>query len=245
MRSLDDGAPMCSHGAADLRPDARQVGQQALVVRVCPTERRSASRAREEILANIARQLGELRTYFASFDASLADCASRLDYSRQARWVGSRVYALFAPAVTLILATDGDSIDASPAASAGGAGGYPGSPAAPSPASKSPKSILKGQPSGVTPAPYAPPPAYFSPPAGAPAAAAPSWPPRPSSPSPCSSRTLAGLLARRSSFTSRPCRAPPTEAGPAPTRGPDSTPGPPPRRPRRPPPLPLDHQRSR
>ena len=71
-----------------------------------------AGKAREEILANIARQLGELRVYFASFDASLADCASRLEYARQARWIGSRVHTLFAPAVALILAADGDGFDA-------------------------------------------------------------------------------------------------------------------------------------
>ena len=91
-----------------------------------------AGRAREEILANIARQFGEMRTYFAALDSSLADCASRLEYHQQARWVGVRVHALFAPVVPRILATDGDDVDDGSVAPAGGAGGYPISPAAPS-----------------------------------------------------------------------------------------------------------------
>ena len=94
-----------------------------------------------------SRQLGELRAYFVSFDTSLADSASRVDYAKQARWVGFRVHTLFALAVALILAADGDSVDAFPALLAGGAGGSPGSPTVPSLAGKKPKSILKGLPS--------------------------------------------------------------------------------------------------
>jgi hypothetical protein len=66
-----------------------------------------AGRAREEILANVARQFGELRTYFAAFDASLADCASQVVYGQQAQWIGQKVLGLFAPAVTSILTADG------------------------------------------------------------------------------------------------------------------------------------------
>jgi hypothetical protein len=82
-----------------------------------------AGPTREEILANVALQLGELRVYFASFDTFLADSASRVNYAKQARWVGGRVHTLFAPAVTLFLAAEGDSVDASSSALAGGAGG--------------------------------------------------------------------------------------------------------------------------
>jgi hypothetical protein len=146
-----------------------------------------AGRVREEILANVARQLGELRVYFASFDTFLADSTTRMDYLKSARWFGSRVHVLFAPTVALFLAADGDTGDtgpAAPAGGAGGAGGYPGPPATPSPAGKPSKGALKGPaPSASfadgspTPAPYAPPPVYFSPPAAAPVAVAPSWPP--------------------------------------------------------------------
>ena len=91
-----------------------------------------AGRVREEILANVARQLGELRVYFASFDTFLADSTMRMEYLKSARWFGSRVHTLFAPTVALFLAADGDSVDvgpAAPAGGAGGAGGYSGPPA--------------------------------------------------------------------------------------------------------------------
>ncbi len=129
----------------------------------------------------MARQLGELRTHFAAFDSSLADCASRVEYSRQARWIGQRVHGLFSPAVAFILAVDGQGVDAGSAASAGGSGGPA---AAPSPASKSTRSILKSPPAAVSFADGPPPPAYnphqpvySPPPAAAPAAAAAPYPP--------------------------------------------------------------------
>ncbi len=115
---------------------------------------------REEILANVARQFGELRAYFSAFDTSLADCASRMDYSKQARWVGNRLRTLFAPAVTLVLTPEGDGVADGPDPSAGGCGGYPGSPAAPSSAGKSPKGILKAHSPGVSFADGALPPTY-------------------------------------------------------------------------------------
>jgi hypothetical protein len=149
-----------------------------------------AGRAREEILANVARQLGELRAFFTSFDTFLADSTTRMDYGSSARWFGKRVNTLFAPTVALFLAVDGDGGDAgsaAPACGAGGAGGagsYSCSTATPPSAGKTPRSILKSPAPAVSfadgspaPAPYAPPPAYFPPLAAAPVAAAPTWPP--------------------------------------------------------------------
>ena len=42
-------------------------------------------RLREEVLANVARQIDELRDYFAAFNDSLTDRCRRVDYSDQAR----------------------------------------------------------------------------------------------------------------------------------------------------------------
>ena len=134
-----------------------------------------AGRVREEILANIARQLGELRTYFEAFDKSLLDCFARMQYAQQAQWIGKRILTLFTPAVTFILAADGDGGDAGSVAPALPAGGLAGSSAAPSPAAKSTKSILKSPSAAVSFADGPPPPAYnpyqpvySSPPAAAP-----------------------------------------------------------------------------
>jgi hypothetical protein len=119
-----------------------------------------AGRVREEILANVARQLGELRIYFDAFDKSLADCIARMAYAQQAQWIGRRILTLFSPAVTFILAADGDGGDAGSVAPAPPAGGSAGSSAAPSPAAKSTKSILKSPSAAVSFADGPPPPAY-------------------------------------------------------------------------------------
>ena len=143
-----------------------------------------AGRVREEILANIARQLGELRTYFEAFDKSLLDCFARMPYAQQAQWIGKRILTLFSPAVTFILAADGEGGDASSAAPATPAGGSASSSAAPSPAFKSTKSILKSQPAAVSFADGPPPPAYnpYQPVYSPPPAAAPAPSPGPYAP---------------------------------------------------------------
>jgi hypothetical protein len=54
-----------------------------------------AGAVREETLANIARQLAELRAYMADFLRNLADRAARRPYADQARFAGERYVNLF------------------------------------------------------------------------------------------------------------------------------------------------------
>ena len=101
-----------------------------------------AGRPREEILANVARQLGELRTYFVDFNRVLADRAARLPYADQARFAGERYVNLFTPSMRHILGEEGGSV---PGGIQLGDGGGDGPPHAPSHTAKSPRGILKPQ----------------------------------------------------------------------------------------------------
>jgi hypothetical protein len=86
-------------------------------------------RLREEVLANVARQLAELSIYFASFTRSLADRCSRRPYAELAQYAGSRYIRLLGPAVHFLLDVDGASpalhgpAPVPAAAGGGGAGG--------------------------------------------------------------------------------------------------------------------------
>lgn len=129
----------------------------------------SAGRLREEVLANVARQIDELREYFAAFNDSLADRCKREPYSDRARFAGDRYLALLGPAVAAILyGADGPSSAPSRAALGGGSAA-----AAPSSARRS---IIKSvafeptppaTPSAPPAPPVAAPPALASPPAAA------------------------------------------------------------------------------
>ncbi len=70
----------------------------------------TAGHAREEVLANIARQLGELRTYFAAFSQNMADRAGRLPNAEQAVFAGERYVNLFTPSMKFLLGEDGGPI---------------------------------------------------------------------------------------------------------------------------------------
>ncbi len=117
---------------------------------------------REEILANVACQFGELRVYFADFERVLTDCTSSMEYDKQARFVGGHYRTLFTPAITHILAPEGgraaggSESESAPPACGGGCGS--GSSAATSLAGKC---ILKAQSHGILFSDGAPPPAYF------------------------------------------------------------------------------------
>ena len=102
-----------------------------------------AGRPREEILANVARQLGELRSYFADFNRVLADCASRMPYGEQARFAGTRYLTLFTPAMRQILESDCGRPSAGAPPPLLGEGGGHGPPAPPPPPAKSPRGILR------------------------------------------------------------------------------------------------------
>jgi hypothetical protein len=96
-----------------------------------------AGPAREEILANVARQLGELRVFFAAFSQNLADRAGRLPYAEQAVFAGERYVNLFTPSMNFLLGEDGGSIPGGIRLGDGGCGGS--SPAA----GRSGRGILK------------------------------------------------------------------------------------------------------
>ena len=63
-------------------------------------------RLREEVLANVARQLVELRLYFATFQRNLSDRCTRKPYSELAQFAGSRYIRLLGPAVRALLDVD-------------------------------------------------------------------------------------------------------------------------------------------
>jgi len=67
----------------------------------------SPGRLREEVLANVARQLAELRQYFADFQRNLSDRCSRKLYAELAQFTGSRYLALLGPTVLYLLDADG------------------------------------------------------------------------------------------------------------------------------------------
>ena len=116
-----------------------------------------AGRPREEILANVARQLGELRTYFTDFSRVLADCASRMPYAEQARFAGDRYLSLFAPAMRQILDSD---CGRSPADAPPGGGGSCGSAGTPSPSSRPARGTPKLHSPAAPPAREPAPPPY-------------------------------------------------------------------------------------
>ena len=78
-------------------------------------------RAREEILANSARQISEVRTMWDEFSANIAERASRLPNDRRAGFLAERYIALLGPAMDVVLEPDG--------------GHLPGHPTAPEPGS--------------------------------------------------------------------------------------------------------------
>jgi hypothetical protein len=82
----------------------------------------SQGRLREEVLANVARQLVELRLYFATFQRNLSDRCTRKPYGDLAQFAGSRYIRLLGPAVRALLDVDGCS-GSSAALSGGGGGG--------------------------------------------------------------------------------------------------------------------------
>jgi hypothetical protein len=100
----------------------------------------SPGRVREEIMANVARQLVEIHAYFGVFNRSLADRCERNPYEEQALFTGSRYVLLLWPLISFLL--DADKGLAEPAAlpcplggSAGGGafgGGLGGGGASPS-----------------------------------------------------------------------------------------------------------------
>jgi hypothetical protein len=69
----------------------------------------SPGRLREEVLANVARQLAELRQYFTDFQRVLSDRCSRKLYAELAQYTGSRYLALLGPTVLYLLDADGGS----------------------------------------------------------------------------------------------------------------------------------------
>jgi hypothetical protein len=108
-------------------------------------------RLREEVLANVARQAGELRDYFAEFNQSLAERCRRQDYAEQARFAGDRYLALLGPAMAVLL--DGDNaLSAAPSRPSAGGG-----PAAPSPAGARRNILLRQSPSRPRLPPHRPP----------------------------------------------------------------------------------------
>ena len=85
-------------------------------------------RVREELLANVARQLAEIRVYFHTFNEKLADRCGRRPYEEQAYYAGSRYMTLLKPVVTFLLdaedgAADLGSLAGSAGSCAGGGGG--------------------------------------------------------------------------------------------------------------------------
>jgi hypothetical protein len=81
-------------------------------------------RVREEILANVARQLAEIRVYFDTFNRSLADRCARRPYAEQAHYACSRYSRLLTPVVNFLLDDEHTGDDRAPARGGfGGAGG--------------------------------------------------------------------------------------------------------------------------
>ena len=128
-----------------------------------------AGRLREEVLANVARQLGELRTYFATFMRNLSDRCTRRAYAEQAAFAGSRYIALLGPAARFLLDVDGSSSGtvALPASGGGGASSGrfshpPPSAAAPPPARRRLAGVTfaEGTNGDPPPSPAPLPPAY-------------------------------------------------------------------------------------
>jgi hypothetical protein len=78
---------------------------------------------REEVLANVARQLAELRLYFATFQCILSDSCTRKPYGELAQFAGSRYIRLLGPAVHFLLDVDGCSTSSLPPAAPPGCGG--------------------------------------------------------------------------------------------------------------------------
>jgi hypothetical protein len=150
-----------------------------------------AGRLREEVLANVARQIDELRDDFAAFNDSLTDRCRRVDYSDQARFAGERYLALLGPAVAALLyGDDGPSSAPSRAAPGGGAAAVTPSPARRSimksvvfePTPPATPSAPPAQPAAASPA-LAPPPAAGWPPFSAGPSPRPTFPAAPRSPS--------------------------------------------------------------
>ena len=128
-------------------------------------------RLREEVLANVARQLGELRTYFSTFMRNLSDRCTRRPYAEQAHFAGSRYIALLGPAVRFLLDVDGAAPGLAtvyPGGGGGGAGGRFG-PSTPPAATPPPARRRLGGVSfadgtfGDPPSSPAPPPPAYSP----------------------------------------------------------------------------------
>jgi hypothetical protein len=87
----------------------------------------SHSSLREEVLANVACQLVELRLYFATFQRNLSHRCTRKPYGELAQFAGSRYICLLGPAVRSLLDVDGCSSSfLPPAALPGGCGGCGG-----------------------------------------------------------------------------------------------------------------------
>ena len=126
-------------------------------------------RLREEVLANVARQLGELRTYFATFMRNLSDRCTRRAYAEQAAFAGSRYIALLGPAARFLLDVDGSSSGIADLLASGGGGASSGrlnhpppSAAAPPPARRRLAGVTfaEGTNGDPPPSPAPLPPAY-------------------------------------------------------------------------------------
>jgi hypothetical protein len=134
----------------------------------------SPGRLREEVLANVARQLAELRQYFADFQRVLSDRCTRKLYADVAQFAGSRYLALLGPTVLYLLDADGGPPRiTTPAAIPGCGGGFgagisPAPPAAPTPPPARRKLGVTfadggpGEPQAqAAPAPFSSPPAHL------------------------------------------------------------------------------------
>jgi hypothetical protein len=86
----------------------------------------------------VARQLAELRQYFADFQRVLSDRCTRKLYAEVAQFAGSRYLALLGPTVLYLLDADGGPPRITlPAAPLGCGGGF-GAGSTPAPASPAP-----------------------------------------------------------------------------------------------------------
>jgi hypothetical protein len=140
----------------------------------------SPGRVREEILANVARQLAEIRVYFDAFNRSLADRCGRKAYDDQAHYAGVRYVRLLRPVVTFLLDAEHGTDDCGPAggftggAGAGGGmsggGGFGMLPAAPSPAARRKLAVTFADGPGAGSPPSAAQGAFHLPASAAPAA---------------------------------------------------------------------------
>ena len=125
-------------------------------------------RLREEVLANVARQLAELRLYFATFQRNLSDRCTRKPYGELAQFAGSRYIRLLGPAVRALLDVDGCGGFPQPPAALSGGGSGSGSSGSAQPSAARRKLGVSFADGGagdqpLPPPPHAPPPYPASP----------------------------------------------------------------------------------